>query len=198
MEGPDFNIRERPPVALIVWTLCVGVLLGPALLVWIVRAVGFAAQCAPGPDLCRDLALGGGLRDSLALAWGVSTDTLLVIVLSVIAAVACFAARWPLSGALSMVLLPVVTPVLPMLAVYVTRYDGCDVNPDGVGRCVLWGAEMGRSFHTAATIPDMIYGFAPYSFALALMVILPGWFLARPKPPPPMHATARIRRFEEE
>jgi len=48
--------------------------------------------------------------------------------------------------------------------------------------CVLWGARMGKSFHTAATVPDMIYGMVPYSFALALMVSVIGWFLARPKP----------------
>lgn len=197
MEGPEFT-RDKTPVALIVWALCAAVLLGPSLLVWIVRGVGFAAQCAPGPDPCRGLALGGGLRDALALSWGVGTDVLLLVVLAVIAAVACFAARRPIAGALSLVLLPIVTPLLPMLAVYVSRYDGCEINPDGIGTCVLWGARMGRSFHTAAAIPDMIYGFVPYSFALALMVSLLGWFLARPKPHTPVHATARIRRFEDD
>jgi hypothetical protein len=197
MEGHDYT-REKPPVALIVWALCIAVLLGPAVLVWIVRGVGFAAQCAPGPDLCRGMMLGGGLRDALSLAWGVGTDVLLMMVLALIASVACFAARRPLAGAVCLVLLPIVTPVLPMLAVFVSRYDGCEINPDGVGTCILWGARMGRSFHTAATIPDMIYGFVPYSFALALMVSLLGWFLARPKPQPSVHATARIRRFEDD
>ena len=197
MEGQEFT-REKPPVALIVWALCIAVLLGPAVLVWIVRGVGFAAQCAPGPDPCRGIALGGGLRDALSLAWGVGTDVLLMMVLALIASVACFAARRPLSGAVCLVLLPIVTPVLPMLAVFVSRYDGCEINPDGIGTCILWGAKMGRSFHTAATIPDMIYGFVPYSFALALMVSLLGWFLARPKPQPAMHATARMRRFEDD
>ncbi len=77
-------------MALIVWALCIAVLLGPAALVWIVRGVGFAAQCAPGPDLCRGIMLGGGLRDALSLAWGVGTDVLLMMVLALIAAVACF------------------------------------------------------------------------------------------------------------
>jgi hypothetical protein len=197
MEGQEFT-REKPPVALMVWALCIAVLLGPAVLVWIVRGVGFAAQCAPGPDSCRGIPLGGGLRDALSLAWGVGTDVLLMMVLALIAAVACFAARRPLAGAVCLVLLPIVTPVLPMLAVFVSRYDGCEINPDGIGTCILWGAKMGRSFHTAATIPDMIYGFVPYSFALALMVSLLGWFLARPKPQPAMHATARMRRYEDD
>lgn len=197
MEGPEFT-QQKPPVALIIWALCVGVLLGPSLLVWFIRGVGFAAQCAPGPGPCMGMTLGGGLRDALSLDWGVGTDFLLTIVLSMIAAVACFASRRPLSGTLCLVLLPILTPVLPMLAVYVSRYDGCEINPDGIGTCMLWGARMGRSFHIAATIPDMIYGLAPYSVALALMVSLLGWFLARPKPPPPQHATARLRRFEDE
>ena len=190
--------REKPPVPFIVVALCLGVLLGPSLLVWIIRGVGFAAQCAPSPDPCRGMTLGGGLRDALALAWAVGTDILLMIVLAVIAAAACFAARRPLAGALSLVLLPILPSLLPMLAVYVSRYDGCEINADGVGNCLLWGARMGRSFHIAASVPDMIYGFVPYSFALALMIGLLGWFLARPKPQPARHATARMRRFGED
>jgi len=202
-EDQDFDsvvTEEKPPVALIIFVLCITVLLGPSLLVWIIRGVGFAAQCAPGPDLCRGMTLGGGLRDALSLAWGISTDLLLVMVLATIAAVACFAARRPLSGTLCLLLLPLITPVLPMLAVLVSKFDGCDINADGIGNCTLWGAQMGRSFHVAATIPDMIYGLVPYSVAIALMIGLLGWFLARPKTPapPPIHATARIRRFGDE
>jgi hypothetical protein len=197
MEG-ERTARDRPPVALIVWALCVGVLLGPSLLVWTIRGVGFAAQCAPGPELCRGMMLGGGLRDALALAWGVGTDILLTIVLAAIAGIACFAGRRPFAGALCLVFLPILPAVLPMLAVFVSKYDGCEINPDGIGTCVLWGARMGRSFHTAATVPDMIYGVVPYSLALALMISVLGWFLGRPKPPPPTHATARIRRFGDE
>ncbi|MBV8976943.1 MAG: hypothetical protein JO261_10100 [Alphaproteobacteria bacterium] len=198
MEGPEFEGRERAPIPGIVWMLCVALLLGPALLVWIVRGVGYAVHCAPGPELCHGMMLGGGLHDALMLAWVVATNVVPMLLLSLVAAIACFAARRPLLGTLSVLLLPLLTPVLPMLAVFVTRYDGCEINPDGIGTCVLWGARMGRSFHTAATIPDMIYGYVPYSFALALVVSLIGWFLVRPKAPAPMHATARIRRYDDE
>jgi hypothetical protein len=197
MQGEQ-TTRDRPPVALIVWALCVAVLLGPSLLVWVIRGVGFAAQCAPGADPCRGMLLGGGLRDALSLAWGVGTDILLTIVLAAIAGIACFAARRPIAGALCLVFLPILPAVLPMLAVFVSKYDGCEINPDGIGTCVLWGARMGRSFHTAATVPDMIYGVVPYSLALALMISVLGWFLSRPKPPPPTHATARVRRFGDD
>jgi hypothetical protein len=144
------------------------------------------------------MSLGGGVRDALSLAWGVGTDILLTLVLATIAAVARFTARHRLTGALSLVFLPILPALLPMLPVFVSRFDGCEINPDGIGTCALWVARMGKSFNTAATVPDMIYGMVPYSFALALMVSLIGWFLARPKPPPPMHATARIRRFEDD
>src|ERR1700679_3176301 len=93
MEGYDFEARERRPAGPIVFWVCIAVLLGPAVLVWIVRGVGFAAQCAPGPELCRGIALGGGLRDALSLAWAVGTDLLLTSVLSIVAAIACFASR---------------------------------------------------------------------------------------------------------
>ena len=200
---PDFDeerAREKPPFALIVFILCLTVLLGPSLLVWTIRGVGFAAQCAPGHDLCRGMTLGGGLRDALSLAWGVGTDILLVLVLTTLAAIACFAGRRTLSGVLCLILLPVMPSLLPMLAVFVSKFDGCEINADGIGDCVLWGARMGKSFHVAATVPDMIYGFVPYSFALALMMGLLGWFLARPKTAatPAMHATARMRRFEDD
>jgi hypothetical protein len=186
----------RPPVAAIVIGLCVAVLLGPSLLVWIVRAAGFAAGCAPGPELCRGMALGAALRDSLALAWSIGTDLVLLIVLAAIAAVACFATRRPLAGGLSLLFLPILPSLIPMLAVYVSRFDGCDINPDGIGTCVLWGAPMGKAFHTAATVPDLIYGFVPYSFAIALVVGVIGWFLARPKPTLSSRASAHFRRFD--
>ncbi len=204
MRGLDENFddvpeREKPPFGLIVVVLCLTVLLGPSLLVWIIRGVSLAAQCAPGPDLCRGMTLGGGFRDTLSLAWGVGTDTLLVLVLTTIVAVLCFAARRVVTGVLCLVLLPILPLLLPMLAVFISRFDNCEINPDGVGSCTLWGAEMGKSFHVAATVPDMIYGFVPYSFALALMIGIVGWFLARPRPvnSAAQRATAAMRRFDD-
>lgn len=66
------------------------------------------------------------------------------------------------------------------------------MSESGIGDCALWGAQMGMSFHAAADVPWQIYGFAPYSFALALMLGLLGWFVARPKGVP--HAPARRYR----
>jgi hypothetical protein len=179
-----------------IWAACVTILLGPSLLVWIVRGVALAAQCAPGPGLCRGMALGGGLRDALNLAWSVSTDTWLLIALAFLAAVACLFARRPLLAASTLLLLPLAAPLLPMAAVYSAIYQDCPVSEAGIGDCTLWGAQMGMSFHTAASINWLVYGFAPYTFSLALMVGIIGWFLMRTRPLG--HATANPHRFPDE
>jgi hypothetical protein len=186
-------------MALTVWGVSVAILLGPSLLVWIVRGAGYAVGCEPGPGLCRGMTLGGGLGDTLALAWSVGTDLLLLIVLTFAAMLAAFFARRPLLGTLSMLLLPILSLLLPMMAVYTAKYDDCPVSADGIGSCFLWGAPMGMSFHTAASAADLIFAITPYSFALAVMLGLVGWFFTRPKPPPAFTPlSAQMRHFGEE
>ena len=140
---------------------------------------------------------GWGLQASLALTWSIGTDVLLLIALATITAAACFALRRPLAGGAALLVLPILPSVLPMLAVYVSRYPGCDINPDGIGICTLWGTPMGKAFHTAATVPDLIYGFVPYSFAIALMVGVIGWFVTRPRAVSPARTGVQFRRFED-
>ena len=188
------NVQRH--TALNIWAACVAILLGPALLVWIVRGVALAARCAPGPELCHGMMLGAGLRDTLALSWSVSTNTLILIAVALIASVAGLFARRPLLAASTLLLLPLAALILPMAAVYTSMYDGCPVSESGIGDCTLWGAQMGMSFHTAASVPWLIYGFAPYSFALALMLGIIGWFLVRTRPLG--HATANPHRFPDD
>jgi hypothetical protein len=180
-----------------IWMACIAILLGPSLLVWVVRGVALGAQCAPGPDLCQGMMLGGGLRDALSLAWSLGTNMLALFGLALTAAIAGLVARHPMLAASSLLLLPLAALILPMMAVYSATYDGCAVSDAGIGDCKLWGAQMGMSFHFAASVPWTIYGFAPYSFSLALMLGAVGWFLvhARPKG----HATASPpRRFADD
>ena len=184
--------------ALMLWGLCVALLLGPALLVWTVRTAAYAAQCEPGPYACSGMLLGGGLRDALELAWSIDTSVTMLIGVSILATLAAFRARKPILGTLSLLLLPILSPVLPMLAVLSAKYPDCPISTDGIGSCELWGAQMGMSFHTAASVPDIIYGITPYTFALTLMLGLLGWFFARPKEPAPPHAMAQMRRFMDE
>jgi len=140
---------------------------------------------------------GSGLQTSLTLAWWIGTHVVLLIALSIITAAACFAMRRPVAGGTSLLFLPILPSVLPMLAVYLSRYPGCDINPDGIGTCMFWGTPMGKAFHTAATVPDLIYSFAPYSFAIALVAGVIGWFLMRSKATNRPRVAVQFQRFED-
>jgi hypothetical protein len=142
--------------------------------------------------------LGGGLRDTLELAWAVSTHTWFLIGVSIIATLAAFRSYRPMLGTLTLFLLPILSLVLPMLAVLVSRWEDCPVSTDGIGSCQLWGAAMGMSFHTAAQARDIVYGIVPYTFSLTVMLGLLGFFFARPRYVPPPHPMAHMRRFEDE
>lgn len=179
-----------------VWAACVFVLLAPALFVWLLRCAALAAHCAPGPQLCHGIALGSGLRDALFFAWMVGANSFWLVLIAVGAALTALLARQPLIAALTLLLLPLATLMLPMAAVYSARYPGCSVSEAGIGDCALWGANMGVSFHAAADVPWQIYNFAPYSFALALMLGVLGWFFTRPRTVP--HAMAHTLRFRDE
>lgn len=169
------------PYALCIWGLCVALLVGPSVLVWFVRVVALAVGCTPGPGLCRGMSLGGGLRDTLAFAWAIGSDTLLALLIAFAAAVAALTLRRPLMAALSLLLLPIAAVMLPMLAVVASNYSGCQVNEDGIGDCVLWGANMGMSFHNAAVASGALYDMVPFSFALTLMVAAIGFIFFRPR-----------------
>lgn len=185
--------RRKPARAL--FFIANAVLIIPSILVWVTRGVAFAESCVPGPKLCHGLPIGVGLRDTLALAWALPTDTLLLVTVAVAATIAGIFARRPLTAAACLLLLPVASLVLPMVAVASAHYDGCTVDESGVGNCLLWGTNMGMSFHTAAQVPQLIFGFFPYTAALALMLGLLGWFFAQPRPKRShAHAMARMRR----
>ena len=174
--------NPNPARSLLPWALCLAVLLAPGLLVWAVRLFALIAACAPGPGLCRGLALGAGLRDALMLAWLVATNAFLLIALSLAAALFAFRVCRPMTGTLSLLILPVASPLLPILAVLSARYDGCVISSDGVGNCLLWGATMGMSFHNAAIAHDVLFSVLPFSFALTVMLGVLGFVFARPKP----------------
>ena len=177
-----FEPAPPPPkrhTALGVWTAIAALMLAPSLLVWIVRGTAFALRCAPGPALCHGMKLGGGLRDTLDLAWLASANPTWLVLLGIAASIAALFARRPLVAGLSALVLPLATLALPTIAVFVSTYDGCASNEGGVGSCALWGAQMGASFHAAATAPWLLYDIMPYSFAASIMLGLIGWMFCR-------------------
>jgi hypothetical protein len=182
----DMDEAESPApkhsLPLCAWALCAAVLLGPSILVWFVRGSALAMGCAPGPALCRGMELGGGLRDTLELAWLVGLNALFALAIAFAAAVLALTLRRPLLAALSPLVLPLAALAFPALAVYASTYSGCQVDEDGIGDCALWGAHMGMTFHRAAQASATLYDIVPYSFALALMVGFIGFLFFRPSP----------------
>lgn len=179
-----FEPPPSPPkrnTAIRTWAFIAALMVGPSLLVWIVCATAKGLGCTPGPALCHGMALGGGLRDTLNLAWMIGTDTSALVLLGIAAAIAALCARMPLVAALSALMLPLMALGLPALAVDVSTYDGCAANEAGIGTCQLWGAAMGMSFHHAAQAPWLLYDVVPYSFAAAIMLGLIGWLFVRQK-----------------
>lgn len=181
-DDEDVAPPPRHSLALCAWGLCAAVLLGPSVLVWFVRGTAFAMGCMPGPDLCRGMTLGGGLRDTLDLAWLISLNGLFALAIAFAAAVIALILRRPLLAALSPLVLPLAALAFPTLAVFASTYSGCQVNEDGIGDCTLWGAHMGMTFHHAAQASQTIYDVVPYCFALALMVGFIGFLFFRPLP----------------
>lgn len=177
------NFDEPPPrkrrIAIWLWLLLAFVLLGPSLLVGIVRGAALGFSCAPGPALCHGMALGTYFRDALDAAWLIGTDTFATPLIALASAIAALFARRPLLAGFSMFVFPLAALLLPIAAVTYSTYPGCAPNDSGIGDCTLWGAKMGMSFHHAATAPWLVYGLAPYCVALALMIGVIGFLFCR-------------------
>jgi hypothetical protein len=182
----EFEDDVPPPpeprhYAFLVWTTGAAILLVPSILATFVRVVALSMRCTPGPDLCRGLALGGGLRDTLNLAWFVGDDTTVTFLIAIAAAIAALIAMRPLLAALTLLLMPGLALMAPTMVVSSALYDGCKASETGVGSCILWGEQMGMAVHRAAMTTGPIYDLAPYSFSLALMIGVIGFLFFRPK-----------------
>jgi hypothetical protein len=178
--------EDPPPApkkrrAITIWAICALALLGPSLIVWILRGIAFGLHCAPGPDMCRNLPLGIAMHQALNLCWLIASDSLIAVAIGFVAAISAMIARRPLLAALSMLVLPVAALALPTMAVYFSMYADCPVSETGIGDCVLWGDHMGMAFHRAAMAPGMIDSFVSYVFALAVMIAILGFAFFRPK-----------------
>src|SRR5262249_26131998 len=107
----------------------------------------------------------------------VSTTVPLTLGLTFLAAMAAVVALRPVTAALTALLAPLASILLPTLMVSATAYDGCSINPDGLGDCKVWGESMGMAFHSAATATQLLYTYTPVVGAAALVVGLFGWLV---------------------
>lgn len=178
-EDPPPPPKKR--LAFRVWMIGAAVLLVPSLLVWIVRGIGFALHCVPGPGMCANLPIGFALHQALNIAWFLPMQPFIAVAIGFVAAVAAMLARRPLLAALSMLVLPSASLALPTMAVYFSMYPDCPVSETGIGNCTLWGDQMGMAFHQAAMAPGMIDSFVPYVFALAVMIGILAFAFFRPR-----------------
>jgi hypothetical protein len=168
-------------VAMGIWFAGLAVMLVPAIVAWIVRVVGYAVHCEPSAPQCLgspfDAILGAILRGSLDLSWLVSTTVPFTLGITFLAALAAVVALRPVTAALTVLIAPLAAILLPTFIVGATTYDGCQINPDGLGDCKVWGEPMGMAFHTAATATQLLYTYTPIVAAGALVVGLFGWLV---------------------
>ncbi|MGQ0741336.1 MAG: hypothetical protein ACT4OG_03445 [Alphaproteobacteria bacterium] len=161
-----------------VWIAGLAILLAPAIAAWALRGIGFILQCDPAAASCLgepfDTVLAAALRGSLDLAWFVSTTVPLALGIVFLAAMAAIIALRPVSAGLTVLIAPLAVLLLPILLINATRYDGCQINADGLGECTVWGQPMGMSFHSAEIAPQFIYTYAPLAVSGAVVIGLLG------------------------
>lgn len=198
IELPNIRTWATENAAAIIWWCCVVLLVGPPLIAWLMRGIALAASCQPGPTPCVGEAVSLIMRAALSMAWVMTGSSFWLLFFTVIATLANFFQRRPLTGTLTLFLLPLVALTLPLLAVFVSKYDGCAINPDGVGDCILWGTRMGRSFHNAARVQDQLFDIMPTLASLTVMLGILGWFFAHPnkrRPKPNEKMAMEMRQF---
>jgi len=170
----------------------------PAALTWFVRGAAYAMTCAPGPDVCRGLALGGGMRDALDLCWFFALDTFVCVGVSFVAAMSALLARRPLVAGLTMLLLPLATLGLPALAMSTVTTADCMPNEAAVGECLLWGAKLGMTAHNAIKAEYAIFDLTPYVVSLASMIFVVGFLFFRPHKMTVHQAATRYARARDQ
>ncbi len=175
-DSPRAGVRS---VATAIWGFALAILLIPAIAAWAMRGAAFAFSCAPSAVSCLrppySVLMGSAFKGLLDLSWLMGATPPLTLGLAAFAALATVFALRPVLAALTLLLGPLTALLLPIALVGQTAYDGCAVNENNAGDCVLWGQSMGDSFHMAATAPELISGYMPFAIAGALVAGLVGW-----------------------
>lgn len=154
-----------------------GVLVAPALALFVLRTIAALQFCVPGPGPCGTFTFGALFSDLLALSWIIPTHTVLLLSVALAATIAGLAARHPIPAALCLLTLPILSLLMPLAAVLSVRYADCNLEAAS-GTCMLWGADMGSSFRVAADVWPTIFAFIPYTWSLALLL----WLIGRLAP----------------
>ena len=177
-----------------VWLFIVLVLTLPVTAAWLFRGVFAVAGCEPSAAPClgdpANAILGSAMKGTLDIAWMVGSTDIVTLGLTTLAAMAAIIGLRPVYAALTVLIAPLASLLLPVLLVGKTTYAGCAVSEGHVGDCVLWGMHMGDTFHSAASAPALIYTYTPFAVAGALVAGLLGWIVywgAVQMSKPPVH-----------
>lgn len=178
-DEPEFERRSVRAIATRVWLFALALMLAPAIIGWIVRGVTMASGCVPAAQSCLREPyaplLGSAFKGLLDFAWIIGASSPVTLGLACFAALAAVFAARPVAAALTMLFGPLLALLMPIALVGQTAYRGCAVNENGLGDCVLWGKNMGATFHMAATAQELIAGYMPFAVAGALVAGLLGW-----------------------
>src|SRR5262249_2275808 len=155
-----------------VWKFVVLVLIVPVAAAWAIRG-GFAiAGCTPTASACladpANNIMSQAFKTMLDIAWMIGANDMVALSLTTLAAIAAIIGLRPVWAALTVLIAPHATLLLPVWLVMKTTYSGCAVSEAHIGDCVLWGQHMGDSFHNAAIAPALIYTYTPFAVAGAL------------------------------
>ncbi|MDE2184773.1 MAG: hypothetical protein KGJ78_17300 [Alphaproteobacteria bacterium] len=174
--------RNNHPLAKTLWFLGVLGFAAPALISWIVLAVGHAEGCRQGAAQCGSLPfLGTVFKHTLDLAWALALDGTVLVPLGLLVALAAIMARSPARAFIGVFGGPTLALFLPVLVVMSAAYPGCRIDESG-SSCTFWGVPMGDSFTAAAVAPWLVYIIPPVGFAAALAVMAVAYIVKRQTP----------------
>jgi len=163
------------------WLFVVAALTLPVAAAWLARGAFAALGCEPAAAQClsdpANAILIAAFKATLDIAWIMGTTPLLTLGLTTLATVAAIIGLRPVHAALTVLVVPLASLLLPVWLVGQTAYRGCAVSEAKIGDCVLWGAHMGETFHNAAIAPALIYTYTPFAVAGALVAGLLGWIV---------------------
>jgi hypothetical protein len=164
-----------------VWAYTLAAMLVPVLAAFALRGIAYAMHCEPAAASCFAppfaTMMGAALKGLLEFAWFTGATLPITMCLTVIAGVAAIAAGRPLAASGSVLMAPLAALLLPVALVGMTTYEGCAIDRNGIGECVLWGQSMGVAFHKAAIAPELLYSYTPLCVSGAVMAGLLAWIV---------------------
>lgn len=169
------------PLAKTVWLLGVSAFAAPAIIGWLILAIGHVQGCSEGAAQCGPMPLGLLLKHTLDVAWSLAMNGTVLVPLALIVALAAIMARSPALAFIGVFVGPTAALFLPVMVVMSAAYPGCHIEEGGPA-CMFWGVPMGESFAAATFAPWLVYIIPPVGFVAALAVMAVAYIVKRQTP----------------